>query len=58
VSSAGRWEDGDCPVICLDHERLVPLDPESLHDRETLRSFAQPLYDSCRECCDDMFSVV
>jgi hypothetical protein len=54
---SNRHPDGDCPVVWIDHEPLVSLDPSSLSDRKMLLPLAQPLYDSYRECFDDMFSV-
>jgi hypothetical protein len=50
-----RRADGDCPVVWMDHEALVPLGPEACRRREAVAPLAQPLYDSCREFLVDVF---
>ncbi len=50
-----RQADGECPVVWMDHEALVPLGPEECRRREAAAPLAQPLYDSCREFLLDVF---
>jgi hypothetical protein len=50
-----RGSDGDCPVIWLDHERIIPLGEEAARRREVIEPLAQPLYGSCREFLFDVF---
>ena len=49
-----RADDGDCPVVWLDHERLVPLG-EAMRQRAAVEPWAQPLYGSCRAFLADVF---
>jgi len=51
-----RGADGDCPVVWLDHERVIPLGEEACRQREVMQLLAQPLYGSCREFLLDVFS--
>ncbi len=53
--SAGRGADGDCPVVWMDHESLVPLGAERCRQRDAVAPLAQPLYESCREFLVDVF---
>jgi hypothetical protein len=53
--TAGRRADGDCPVVWMDHEALVPLGSERCRLREAVAPLAQPLYESCREFLVDVF---
>ena len=50
-----RAADGDCPVVWIDHERLIPLGP-AMGERQAVLPWVQPLYDSCREFLDDVFA--
>ncbi len=50
-----RSEDGECPVVWIDHEALIPLGPENCRDREALLPLVKPIYDSCREFLIDVF---
>jgi hypothetical protein len=52
---AQRRSDGECPVVWMDHEALVPLGPEACRDREAVSPLVQPLYGSCREFLMDVF---
>jgi hypothetical protein len=49
-----RADDGDCPIVWLDHERLVPLGAAS-RQRAAVVPLAQPLYGSFRELLADVF---
>ena len=53
--SAKRGADGDCPVVWMDHEALIPLGPEQCRRRESVLPLAQFLYGSCREFLIDVF---
>lgn len=53
--SANRAVEGECPVVWLDHERLVSLGAEKCRHREHVAPMAQPLYDSCRDFLVDVF---
>jgi hypothetical protein len=53
--AARRDTDGDCPVVWMDHEALVPLGSERCRQREFVAPLAQPLYGSCREFLVDVF---
>ena len=50
-----RAADGDCPVVWIDHERVVPLGEDACRRREAVRPLAQALYGSCREFLLDVF---
>lgn len=50
-----RNTDGDCPVVWMDHEALVPWGSERFQQREFVAPLAQPLYQSCREFLVDVF---
>jgi hypothetical protein len=50
-----RRADGDCPVVWLDHERVIPLGEEACRRRETMQPLAETLYESCREFLLDVF---
>jgi hypothetical protein len=51
-----RGEEGDCPVVWMDHESLISLGPEACSRREEVLPLAQPLYRSCREFLTDVFA--
>jgi hypothetical protein len=53
--SLRRGDDGDCPVVWMDHELLIPLGADRCRHRESVLPFAQPLYDSCKEFLEDVF---
>jgi hypothetical protein len=53
--AAQRRENGECPVVWMDHEALVPLGPKECQRREIVAPLVQPLYDSCREFLLDVF---
>jgi hypothetical protein len=50
-----RRADGECPVVWMDHEALIPLGPEECQRRKAVAPLVQPLYDSCREFLLDVF---
>jgi hypothetical protein len=54
--AARRAADGDCPVVWMEHEELVPLAPEEVGRREVVEPLAEPLYDSCRDLLLDVFA--
>lgn len=51
-----RNPDGDCPVVWMDHELLIPLGPEKCGDRNSVTPHVNLLYDSYRGFFDDVFS--
>jgi len=53
--SANRAPDGDCPIVWMDHELLIPLGKEKCRQREQISLLAQPLYESSRELLVDVF---
>jgi hypothetical protein len=53
--NAERRADGECPVVWMDHEALIPLGTERCRQREAVLPLAQPLYGSCREFLMDVF---
>ena len=53
--AACRKGDGDCPVVWMDHEMLIPLGPENCRKRDSVLPLVQPLYASCREFLLDVF---
>jgi hypothetical protein len=53
--SGKRGPDGECPVVWMDHEALLPLGPDGCRRRETVLPLAQPLFESCREFLLDVF---
>ncbi len=50
-----RGEDGECPIVWLEHELMVPLGPEMCRLRENVGPLIQPLYPSFREFLWDIF---
>lgn len=50
-----RAADGDCPIVWMDHERLIPLGPDRCRIRSAVQPWVQPLYDSFREMLSDIF---
>jgi hypothetical protein len=55
--AGARRSDGDCPVLWLDHEQIIPLGDQKLGQRDLLRQFERPLYASFAELLDDVFNV-
>ena len=53
--SCEREADGECPVVWMDHELLIPLGSDKCGQRESVLPLAQPLYGSCREFLVDVF---
>lgn len=51
-----RGEDGDCPIVWMDHELLFRLGEEKCGDRDSVLPHVNPLYSSYREFFDDTFS--
>lgn len=51
-----RRDDGDCPILWLDHEQIIPLG-ERVSDGEVLRKFEKPLYASFHDLVEDIFAV-
>ena len=50
-----RNDDRDCPVVWMDHERLIPLGEEACRNREVVLPLVNPLYASYREFFEDVF---
>jgi hypothetical protein len=48
-------QDGECPIVWMDHELLEPLGLEGLENRAKLLPLVRPLYDSFRELFEDLF---
>jgi hypothetical protein len=55
--TCNRLNDGDCPVVWMDHELLIPLGPDECGKRESVLPHVNALYVSYREFFDDTFSV-
>lgn len=51
-----RADDGECPIVWMDHEELIPLDLD-LARRSAVLPLVRPLYGSCREFLCDVFDV-
>ncbi len=49
--------DGDCPIVWMDHELLIPMGPEKCSERIHVTPLAQPLYASSKEFLDDVFRL-
>jgi hypothetical protein len=49
-----RHQDGDCPILWLDHEEVIPLG-EKASVRANLARLEKPLYDSFAELLQDVF---
>jgi len=47
-------DEGECPVVWMSHEYLIPLGPE-MSSRAAVLPWVQPLYGSCREFLLDVF---
>ena len=54
--SLHRAADGDCPIVWMDHELLIPYGPDECRKRELVLPLTQPLYGSSREFFLDVFS--
>ena len=52
-----RRDDGDYPIVWMDHELIIPLGHENLAKRGAFLHFVNPLYESYREFFEDVFSV-
>jgi hypothetical protein len=52
-----RHQDGDCPILWLDHEEVIPLG-EKASVRANLARLEKPLYDSFAELLQDVFGHV
>lgn len=50
-----RGIDGDCPIVWMDHELLIPLGADGWGTRERLKALVNPLYVSFREFLADVF---
>lgn len=50
-----RGSDGDCPVIWIDHERVLPLSEQQCRRREVVQPLAERLYPSFRAMLVDVF---
>jgi hypothetical protein len=53
--SARQAADGECPIVWMDHEALIPLGSERCRARESVLPLVHPLYASCREFLMDVF---
>lgn len=54
--TVNRLDDGDCPIVWMDHDLLIPLGLDKLRDREAVLPHVNPLYDSYRDFFDDAFT--
>lgn len=52
-----RRDDGDCPIVWMDHELLIPMGEEKCGDHDSVLPHVNPLYESYREFFEDAFSV-
>ncbi|PHS08056.1 MAG: SMI1/KNR4 family protein [Blastopirellula sp.] len=52
-----RHEDGDCSIVWMDHELLIPLGPIECGKRISVLPHVNELYCSYREFFDDTFGV-
>jgi len=50
-----RSPDGDCPIVWMDHELLVPLGSNQWRDRKQVLHLAKSLHRSFRELLIDIF---
>ncbi len=50
-----RRDDGECPMVWIDHEDIISLDPGEYRQRDAVRLLMKPLYDSCRDFFSDIF---
>lgn len=50
--------DGDCPIVWMDHELIIPLGEEQCQNRELIAPHARPLYSDSMAFLRDVFSVV
>lgn len=48
---------GDCPVVWMDHEQLIPLGEEACGDRASVMPYMRPLYSSTRALLEDVFGT-
>ena len=49
-----RAPDGECPIVWMDHESIIPLDGRA-RERGAVEPFAQAVYASSREFLSDLF---
>ena len=54
--TANRADDGDCPIVWMDHELMIPLGPDKCGNRDSVMPHVNPLYDSYRDFFCDVFS--
>ena len=52
-----RLHDGDCPIVWLDHELLIPLGEQQCRVRESVAPHINPIFDSYADFLTDTFSV-
>lgn len=50
-----RAQDGDCPIVWMDHEILASLTEQQCRMRKKVLPLAQPLYKTFRELLTDVF---
>jgi hypothetical protein len=50
-----RRVDGECPVVWIDHEEVVPLGQEGSRQREAVAPLTKSLYETCRDFLSDVF---
>ena len=53
--SENRRRDGECPIVWMDHELLIPLG--DCGKRECVLPHVNALYESYRDFFDDTFAV-
>ena len=41
----------------MDHELLIPLGPDECRNRDSVKAYANPLFESYREFFEDTFSA-
>jgi hypothetical protein len=51
-----RAQDGDSPIVWMDHEALAPLGKERSAIRDKVLTLAQPLFGTFRELLTDVFA--
>lgn len=48
-------KDGECPIVWMDHEVLIPLGDAGCRTRTKVLPYVKPLYKSFRELFEDLF---
>ncbi len=52
-----RNDNGDCPIVWMDHELLIPLGEDACRNRQSVLPYVNLLYPSYRDFFEDTFQT-